>query len=295
MLQNTAFYGKNFKGVRYGQHDPHSSTSTRSRIMHWFVCFGYANETRIYAAEDVFIEDENTCKNCEYQPQSADHDVRLRFQQFEQWHAERVGLISVKKMKETVAAFRRTITHRNSTFATPLAPAPTPSEDKIEDNDLDSEAVDPFGVASVVKCQRKRRNRDFNGHTERSEKKFSLSDVRAFLLRNVSRKQANSENEKDAHYEPIRPSTYIKYRLLPLISFYRKRLPNNVNQRYMYQLLIIAGTVVTGATPTNNRISMQHCGLTYSFSYCCRNSRLRGNHQLGSDRHRVWSLHQRAR
>lgn len=50
-------------------------------------------------------------------------------------------------------------------------------------------------------------------------------------------------HEDDDHFSPVRPSAYIELRLLPVIRFYRGRIPGSQRRRYACKLIILLSTV----------------------------------------------------
>ncbi len=55
-----------------------------------------------------------------------------------------------------------------------------------------------------------------------------------------------SSNDIDCHYEPLQPDNYIRFRLLPAMRFYQKKIPQCSRQRQFAQLLMVLGSVGSG-------------------------------------------------
>lgn len=47
----------------------------------------------------------------------------------------------------------------------------------------------------------------------------------------------------DSHYEPLQPDSYIRFRVIPAMNFYKRRIPRCNNTRSLSQFLLVAGTL----------------------------------------------------
>jgi hypothetical protein len=54
------------------------------------------------------------------------------------------------------------------------------------------------------------------------------------------------QDTTDSHYEPLQPDTYIRYRVMTALAFYRSRIPKYSRDRNIAQMFLVTGAISTG-------------------------------------------------
>jgi hypothetical protein len=52
---------------------------------------------------------------------------------------------------------------------------------------------------------------------------------------------------RDYHYEPLQPDSYIRFRIIKAMNFYKKRIPVSYRIRVLAQFFLLLGAIATGA------------------------------------------------
>ena len=97
----------------------------------------------------------------------------------------------------------------------------------IDDHHLDmSEATYPHKAA--------------NGHDNPAEEMYGLIDIISRLKRDDNELDSNNV---DSHYEPLQPDAYIKFRVYPVLTFYKNRIPRSSYVRNITQFFLVLGSI----------------------------------------------------
>ena len=88
------------------------------------------------------------------------------------------------------------------------------------------------------------------GSQDLENNKSAGSDVCASLaqhLEKINSSQLGDGTENlDNHYDPLKPTNYIKYRALPILNFYKNRIPRCHTMRNATQILLVLSGMATG-------------------------------------------------
>ena len=77
---------------------------------------------------------------------------------------------------------------------------------------------------------------------EEEEKELPLTKC---LDKLKSEKGYDNLLNEDMHYEPLQPDAYIKFRIMPIINFYRSRIPVKSRVRYITQCFMVLGSIAS--------------------------------------------------
>ena len=83
-------------------------------------------------------------------------------------------------------------------------------------------------------------------HGDANLSEIPLTDVVRWLRRRGGMK-TSPHLEYDSHYEPVQPDAYIHFRLNKVLAFYRGRIPRCNRIRNVAQVLLVLGSIGTGA------------------------------------------------
>ena len=79
-----------------------------------------------------------------------------------------------------------------------------------------------------------------NRRDDTTEEMYSLIDIISRLKRDDNELD---NNNVDSHYEPLQPDAYIKFRVYPVLTFYKNRIPRSNNIRNITQFLLVLGSI----------------------------------------------------
>lgn len=85
-----------------------------------------------------------------------------------------------------------------------------------------------------------RPNKATNRRDDTTEEMYGLIDIISRLKRDDNELD---NNNVDSHYEPLQPDAYIKFRVYPVLTFYKNRIPRSNNIRNITQFLLVLGSI----------------------------------------------------
>jgi hypothetical protein len=79
-----------------------------------------------------------------------------------------------------------------------------------------------------------------NRRDDTTEEMYGLMDIISRLKRDDNELD---NNNVDSHYEPLQPDAYIKFRVYPVLTFYKNRIPRSNNIRNITQFQLVLGSI----------------------------------------------------
>jgi len=62
----------------------------------------------------------------------------------------------------------------------------------------------------------------------------------------VSDESGNVIHNENSHYEPVQPDNYIRFRIIPVLHYYKEKIPDYTLWRGITRTLLVIGSIASG-------------------------------------------------